>query len=268
MLFTGYRKTSEASGGAGTLTFKGRNILSAGVVAYIFDLITGTFGDITKIVVAAGGQNIVNCTPAQLNAMLLRLTRGNYYIPGAATRFQIPFYALDMPANSPQGIVPKTPQEGLYRYNQQFPGKLEPEVQLTFGAACEARIGWKFTDEPGFTYPLFLSSGLGSPAGAGDDQTFDITQPGLIRGFTFPTTGLTRLKVAFGSRDRFEWSKKLFIEDDQLEAADRASTSDNPVFHKIHGPEEAAKVSKFEFDTDGAWPASQVAAVYSILPQP
>lgn len=267
MLFTEFRKSAETQAGAGTLTFKGRGIRSQGVVKYVIDLSVGTFAGVTKIVVAAGGANIYNCTGAQLNATLQRMTRGNYFIPAAATRFSIPFYAMDLPANAANGRPARTPDEGMYRYNQQFPGKLEPQVEITFSGAATAVIGTVFTDEPGFLYPTFNSTGLGSPAGAGDNQTFDITNPGLVRGFTFPTVGLNRLRVDFASRQRFEWNRNLFIEDGQLESADLAVNL-NPIFLKIHGPEEAAKTSQFNFDVGAAWPAGTEAAIYTVLPQP
>lgn len=268
MLFSEYRKSAEDNGGgAGTLTFKGRGIRSQGVVAYKFDITTGQFSDITNIKVYAGGATIFNCSGLQLKAMIYRLSRGNYLIPATATRFTIPFYALDLPANSQGNRPVRSPEDGMLRYNQQFPGKLEPQIEITSSASMVALIGAVFTDEPGFLYPTFLTTGLGSPAGAGDNQTFDITNPGLIRGFTFPVTGLNRLRVDFASRQRFEWDKNLFIEDGQLESGDLA-TLNEPTFVKIHGPEEALKTTQFLFDVGATWAANTQAAIYSVLPQP
>lgn len=260
-----------------TIVFTPTDIESAGCV----QLVVGLFGNaapmtgamIDRVRVRAGGDVIVDCTYAQLEAYQQRWANRFTADAAAAQQFSIPLNFLD----APRGMT------GEQQDRCQFPPNREIQVEVVTTAGVVVgtmMVGWKQTDVPAEAFMRYYSSVLNIPAGARNGK-YTFAEPGILRGLTLPTAGIDRVELFVS--DRSAWrapgntfggavaanSGDIFNEKDFFEDG---STITNPRHHSVDlGIPAAAGSSYLLMDTTsgGATPwlgATNEGAFYAIVP--
>ena len=249
-----YQATQAVAAGGNIVTFSSPNIDSDRVVSFLVDCnpagaaAPNPISGITRVRVKAGSDTIWDFTIAQLRALIQRFSRSNFPLLTTATRFQIPFYHLD--------------KHGDARYDAHFPIGKKATVEITFGAAAVAgtcQMGAVLVNEYGPEYTKYLGQFLNWAVGPVTNQGFTVTQKGILRGITVPTTGLGRLQMKLGGEMRFDGSAAIFLESDQMQ---NIGTLVDPNTLKIHGPVRMIDGDYILGDTLAAWVATNEAGFY------
>lgn len=146
----------------------------------------------------------------------------------------------------------------------QFPRGTVPTVELTTSAAVvagSAFCGWTQSDQPADYYPVLLSGPMNIPAGA-VNQTFPISEPGMMRGYGLNTVGLQRVRLEI-SGFQYEYlpgvdyappttagnAGDMFRGTEQIE---NGTTFTDPIWHRLYMVEAGLGSSRIELSTRAA----------------
>lgn len=258
MLSYGYNAASKTltATTAETIVFNPNEIPGSGVVQYMIQL-TGTNNDydsLDRVRIKASGQTIWDVTEVHLTALIQRLSRANESMASGDTNFSIPLYIPD--------------GKGDERYLSGFPAGMSPVVEIdkdNSGGAGTAFCGWAQWSKPFSFFPMYLGSQMNIAASA-TNARHNITQPGLLRGFSLNTTGLDRARLVVGGREVFNLDDQFLLQSQLLENSDTAT---NPLFIKLHDPLPITLGGStyLEVDTGAGWGGtSNELSVYTLVP--
>ena len=230
-----------------------------GVCAYLMSL-TGTnndWGSVARLKVKAGGQLLQDVAQVHLAAFIQRMTTSKWAMAAADTTATIwPGYTVDS----------KSMEE---RYACGFPIGQSPTVEVDLdgtGAAGTLTLGWRLYEGTPAFYPLLLGSAM-NIAASSTAARFPLTQGGLLRGFSIPTTGLTSLRLVINGIQIFNLSRPLLAQSQAYEGQDGSST--DILFFKITEMVPITAGNSFiQCDTSGSWGGvGNEVTLYSYAPQ-
>lgn len=226
---------------AETISWGASEIAGSQTAVYTLEL-TGTANDVgslTRFRCKASGQTIWDTDMGHLQALIQRLSRSNHDAANADQTLSFPLMALDA--------------KGDERYTVGFPNGSSPTVEITkdnTGGAGGALLGWRLADTVYQWYSMFLCSQMNIGVSVVNGR-MPITQPGFLRGFSVPTTGLTRVRLVVNGDEIVSQTGAMLIEAQQMEGGDSFTT---PIFIKLDEMVEIVAGSSFlEVSTDGTW---------------
>lgn len=222
--FLDFNASSKVTAASSTVTFTATDIPGDGVIAYILDF-TGagmTIGDLSRIRLKAGGNQIWDCDFAHFTSLYERYSFGNRAPVAADTSMMLPLFL-----------------PGLRREEEadecQFPRGAAPSLELVIGAGGAAgtvTAHWvRTTIAPKF-YPAFLANVLNWSASTNNNR-YPVTEGGAVKAVTLNTTGLTRGRLELSGVKRFEASGVGLIESQRF---DSPATISNPICYDVAGP--------------------------------
>lgn len=242
--FLDFNQSTKVTAANTTVTFTATDIPGDGVVAYILDF-TGagmTIGDLTRIRVKAGGNQIWDVDFAHYAAWFERYSYSNRAPAAADTRMTIPFW---LPGYSDENVADQS----------QFPKGAAPSLELVIGAGGAAgtvTCSWLRSTVAPKWYPAFLGNTLNWAASTNNNR-YPLTEPGTIKGIGLNTTGLTRGRLELGGVKRFEAGSAGLIESQSYYSP---VTLANPLMYDLAGP---------DFLTGGQSAPPGVSAIYGDL---
>ena len=251
-----------------TLVFTPQDLESAGLVQLMFAT-TGAANTASvvadRIRVRAGGDVIIDCSWAQMQAFQQRWSNRFVANADADTTFSIPLNFLD----APRGMT------GEQQDRCQFPPNREIQVELTTTAAAVTgtiMAGWKQTDRPAECFQRYYSSVLNIP-GSATNARYNFAEPGILRGLTLPQANISRAELYVSDRQAWRLpgptfaggtstdllSQKDFFEDGVTETATKHHSVDL-------GIPAAAGSSYLLLDTAAGWSTANEGAFYAVVP--
>lgn len=265
--------STKATAASGTVTFTSSDFDAAGLVAALF-LFTGagmTVGDLTRIRVKNAGITTHDMSLAQFQAWYQL-----YYgiAPVAAdTAFILPFYLPTDRLHGEPGVDQAVGELLRGSTDEQDICQIlrgsNPSIELVIGAGGAAgtvQMAWiKSTAIPRF-YPVHLGNVLAIAASSANAH-YSITEPGLIKGYTLPTTGLTRGKLTLGGIDRSNIEGVTLMAESQQQR--NAQVVTDPIAVDIGGATNAPQGSSyFELETAAGWAgAANEGSIFALRPQ-
>ena len=243
MRFTDQNASTKVTAASTTVTFTAADFDPQGVVKLAF-LFTGagmTVGDLSRIRVKNAGITSHDMSLAQYQAWYQK-----YYgiAPVAAdTAFELPFHLPELYASRVDDMD----------VSQFVPGG-QPSVELVIGAGGAAgtvQLAWVKSNVKQMVYPCLLGSAM-SIAASATSAHFPINEGGAIVGFTFPTTGATRINLTLAGLKRVNVEGvTLFAE---LMQERNAQVVTDPIAFDLGGPQSAPSGSSFvELDSAAGW---------------
>lgn len=229
-----------------TLDFGPDGIPKRGITAFFLTFIVGAgafnLSIVQAIRVLVGGKTVINLTPLQLRAYIERFSRANRDPGASAARITIPAYLMD--------------EKGNRRKEVQFePGNTSVEVDVITGVGVsgDVKVHWHTTDINAKFYTRMIRTAHGHPINSEDDER-NRSRSGFIRGFLFPTVGLTNLEMHISGVEVIDADGLAFIESGDNEG-DMGIV--DPFPYKFDDAQPANDL-KFTVTTDGTWdPAGQ-----------
>lgn len=244
MRLTDQNASTKVTAASTTITFTSADFDPTGVVKLTF-LFTGagmTVGDISRIRIKNGGKTSHDMSLAEFQAWYQK-----YYAiaPVAAdTTFDIPFH---LPPDLAGG------NEDAADVCQMIPGG-QPAVEIVIGAGGAAgtiQMGWVKTTVKQSHYPCLLGSAM-SIAASATSAHFPLSEDGAIVGFTFPTTGATRINLTLANIKRVNIEGTALFA--QLAKERNSQVVTDPIAYHVGGGQNApAGSSFFELDSAGGW---------------
>lgn len=256
MRLTDQNASTKVTAASTTVTFTSADFDPAGVVRLTF-LFTGagmTVGDLSRIRVKNGGKTSHDMSLAQFQAWYQK-----YYgiAPVAAdTAFDLPFH---LPPDLAGG------NEDAMDVSQMVPGG-QPAIELVIGAGGAAgtvQMGWVKSTVKQAVYPCLLGSAM-SIAASATSAHFPLSEDGAIVGFTFPTTGATRINLTLQQIKRVNIEGVTLFA--QLQKERNAQVVTDPIcFHVGGGQSAPAGSSFFELDSAAGWAGTANEACLYVL---
>lgn len=243
MRTTDQNASTKVTAASVTITFTSADFDPAGVVALVF-FFTGagmTVGDITRIRVKNKGKTSHDMSLAEFQAWYQK-----YYgiAPVAAdTTFVLPFH---LPPDFVGGDTDKMD------VSQMVPGD-QPAIEIVIGAGGAAgtiQMGWIKTDQKQTHYPCLLGSAM-SIAASVTNGHFALAENGGVVGFTFPTTGATRINLVLNGRKRVNIEGTAMFA--QLMRERNSQVVTDPIAFDLGGVESAGPGSTIELDSAAGW---------------
>ncbi len=212
------------------------------------------FDALNWITVQAGGLPVWSCSELQHAAILQRL--GKKAGPAAAaTRFSIPFDLLNVYGPN------------VCSFPRLKNASILIDVDNTPSAVGTVKVSHKYADplvETKF-FPMYLATdgNIGASASPG---RFQISQPGLLAGFTIPrTTSLTSIRVYTGNNILVDLDGEQFLEATEPE---QGSTVSLNAFYLLDTPVPIVAGSSYiEVIVDGSFAATDDIALLTLVPQ-
>lgn len=223
--FLDFNASSKVTAASVTVTFTATEIPGDGVIAYLLDF-TGagmTIGDLSRIRLKAGGNQIIDVDFAHYSSWFERYSFGNRAPLAGDTSMTIPLF------------LPGRRNE-LEADQCQFPRGAAPSLELVIGAGGAAgtvTCHWVRSTVAPLYYPAFLGQVLNWSASTNNNR-YPITEGGAVKGVTLNTTGLTRGRLELAGVKRFEASGLGLIESQRC---DSPATISNPIAYDVAGPD-------------------------------
>ena len=243
--FMDFLPSTKVPTSGGTTSFTSAEVPGTGVVAYVVAL-TGTnnlLSALSRIRVRAGGPSIIDADISHFRTYIQRQAQSHESPATTDARIIIP-----LTFNDP--YLTEDMQDLC-----QFPAGLAPTVELVYGtftvATDTVQIGWIKSDVTPTHYQSYVTNVLNFSAST-NNNTYPITQKGLIAGYSINTTGLSRLKLVAGGVQVHQYSATLGIESQIMNDLD---TLTNPMFRRIYPSRQAlpSGTSYAEVDAGAAW---------------
>lgn len=223
--FLDFNQSTKVTAASSTVTFTATDIPGDGVVAYLLDF-TGagmTIGDLSRIRIKAGGNQIWDVDFAHFAAWFERYSFSNRLPVAADTRMTLPLW---LPGYQDENVADQC----------QFPRGAAPSIELVIGAGGAAgtvTASWIRSTVAPKWFPAFLGNTLNWAASTNNNR-YPLTEPGTVKALGLNTTGVTRARLELGGVKRFEASSAGLIES---AAYYSALGSTNPLMIDIAGPD-------------------------------
>lgn len=267
---------------AQTLVWTGNDLPGSGLVALHFAFkgsgnAANTLAEVFpasggRLRVRADGNTIVDLNFGMFSAHQERFSQANYAPLSTATAFSLWLNMSDIVDDDLADTC-------------QFPKGAMCTVELTTAATTKlgsAVCGWTQTNVPAKFSPYLVGQQMNIPAGA-INQSFPISEPGLIRGYGLPTVGLDRAKLTLQG---FDWDflpgavyntadvtaaplGDMFRDSEQIE---NGIVITNPIWHRVNELPGSVGGSRVELTTTAATGSSWAGTaneltIWSVRPQ-
>jgi len=243
MNFLKTRQTAEfvAVSTTKTVRFGPDGLPKRGISHFTLEFIVTTglfnFSIVQALRVLVGGKTIFNLTPIQLRNYIESFSSANRDPGASAARITIPFYLMDESGNR-------------RREFQCEPGNTTVEVDVITPAAVDGdiKLSYVVTDIPAKAYMRLVRTSHSHPINSSRDER-NRSRAGLLKGFMFPTVGLTSLELEISGVEVIDADRAAIIEAMDNEA-DMGNVDPIPYWFDDSQP---AQDLKFTATTDGTW---------------
>lgn len=241
------------AGAVQTITFTGNDLPGSGMVALHFATqgavaaTTAIQHVMARLRIKADSTTIFDVNLAHYQAWMQRFSQANYTpsIVGSVQRWTVWLNMFDIVDDDLADVC-------------QFPKGAVPTVELTTAATVTAGTvfaGWTITDQPAAYYPVLIGQQMNIPAAA-VNQSFPITEPGMLRGYGLNTVGLDRTRLEL-SGFQYEYlpgvsynapttGGDMFRDTNQ---AEDGIVTDNPCMHRLYNVQAGQGSSRIELTT-------------------
>lgn len=191
-----------------TQQFTNSDIPSNGVGAYFFGMtgVGNTLAAISRLRGKANGTTFMDCTPAQLRALIQRMSSGCIAYPSSTIvdslagagvaaqfrRFSIPFCDLTQPTEDLQDLF-------------QFPRNSQVTIEVQFGGGAVAGTifcGWYESSVTPLGFPKFVGNAMNIPISQ-PSMKYPFNEDAIVKAVTLNTVGNGRTRIVIDGVQRY-----------------------------------------------------------------